>query len=93
MSAGRTSRNWNGVRSHSGVGTRSSVASEPASGHDENQDVDDDFGDDSLNEIIMAIDVRMRGTVGCAYYVAKDQRLYCMEDVKLGGPNVVEQCI
>jgi len=46
--------------------------------------------DDSLNEIVMAINVQSRGTVGCAYYVAQEERLYFMEDVTLGGADIVE---
>ncbi|TKX25294.1 MutS domain V-containing protein 1 [Elsinoe australis] len=38
----------------------------------------------------MAINVRERGTVGCAYYVAREEKLYCMEDVKLGGAEIVQ---
>ena len=38
----------------------------------------------------MAVDVRERGTVGCAYYVAAEEKLYFMEDVKLGGADIVE---
>ena len=40
----------------------------------------------------MAVDVKTRGTVGCAYYIAREQKLYFMEDVKFGGPDVVEAC-
>ena len=40
----------------------------------------------------MAVDVTTRGTVGCAYYIAADEKLYFMEDVELGGPDVVEAC-
>lgn len=49
-------------------------------------------GDDTLNEIIMAVDLNGKGTVGCAYYVAADEKLYFMEDVELGGAEVVEAC-
>lgn len=45
---------------------------------------------DALNEVVMAIDLRERGTVGCCYYVACNERLYFAEDVKLGGIDVVE---
>ena len=38
----------------------------------------------------MSVDVRDRGTVGCCYYVAREETLYCMEDVKLGSVEVVE---
>ena len=53
-----------------------------------------EFGQDaeSLNEVVMAVDIRDRGTVGCSYYVAGEEKLYFMEDVKLGGPDVIEAC-
>ena len=38
----------------------------------------------------MAVDVRDRNTVGCAYYVAREEMMYFMEDVKGGGIDVVE---
>ena len=31
---------------------------------------------DSLDEVIMAVDMRDRGTVGCAYYLPREQTLY-----------------
>ncbi len=40
----------------------------------------------------MAVDLRDKGTVGCAYYVAQDEKLYFMEDVKFGGPEILETC-
>ena len=53
----------------------------------------DDIEDaDYLNEVIMAIDLRDRGTVGCCYYVAMDEKLYLMEDVKHGGLEIVQAC-
>ena len=47
---------------------------------------------DSLNEVVMAVDLKERGNVGCAYYVAKERALYFMEDVKFGGVAIVEAC-
>lgn len=47
---------------------------------------------DHLNEVIMAIDLRDRGTVGCCYYVAREEKLYLMEDAKHGGLEVVKAC-
>ncbi|KAF2748154.1 hypothetical protein M011DRAFT_422382 [Sporormia fimetaria CBS 119925] len=38
----------------------------------------------------MAVDLRERGTVGCCYYVAREETLYFMEDVKIGGLEVVD---
>ncbi|KAL8953446.1 MAG: hypothetical protein Q9222_000693 [Ikaeria aurantiellina] len=46
--------------------------------------------DDSMNEVIMALDLRDRGTVGCAYYIAREEKLYMMEDITSGGIEVVE---
>lgn len=49
--------------------------------------------DDSMNEVVMAVDLRDRGTVGCAYYVAREQKLYMTEDVRLGGIEVISMCM
>jgi len=58
------------------------------------QPAHDDFGADvdQLNEVVMAVNLTDRGTVGCAYYVARDEKLYFMEDVKLGGADIVDSC-
>ena len=40
----------------------------------------------------MAVDTKERGAVGCAYYVSAEEKLYFMEDVKLGGVEVMESC-
>lgn len=50
--------------------------------------VDDDL--ESFHEIIMAVNVSDRGTVGCAYYVARTEKLHFMEDAQLGGADVVD---
>ena len=56
-------------------------------------DIQDREENDSLDEVIMAVDLRDRGTVGCCYYVAREEKLYLMEDVKHGGLEVVDSCI
>ena len=43
---------------------------------------------DALNEIIMAIDMRDRGTLGCAYYIAREEKLFLVEDIKIGRAHV-----
>ncbi|KAL9585794.1 MAG: hypothetical protein Q9212_001307 [Teloschistes hypoglaucus] len=48
-------------------------------------DIDEREEDDFLNETIMALDLRDRGTVGCAYYIAREEKLHMLEDVKMGG--------
>ena len=61
---------------------------------------------DSLDEVIMAVEMRDRGTVGCCYYVAREQILYMvrsnqipaitsdllmqMADVDRGGVEVMD---
>lgn len=47
---------------------------------------------DALQEIVMAVDMRDRGTVGCSYYVAREEKLYFMEDVKFGSMDTVDVC-
>jgi DNA mismatch repair protein MSH5 len=38
----------------------------------------------------MAVDLTPRGTVGCCYYVAKDEKLYFMEDIQFGEVDIVD---
>lgn len=45
---------------------------------------------DALNEIVLAVDMRERGTLGCAYYVAREEKLFIMADIKLAGLDVVD---
>jgi DNA mismatch repair protein MSH5 len=51
-----------------------------------------DENDETVNEVIMAVDMTLRGTVGCCYYVAKDEKLYFMEDIQFGDVEVVDSC-
>lgn len=51
---------------------------------------DDDASDETLDEIVMAVDWKPRGTVGCAYYVAAKEKLYFMEDIESGGLDIIE---
>lgn len=45
---------------------------------------------DALNEIIMAIEYKSQGSIGCAYYIAAEEKLYMMQDVKFGGLDIIE---
>jgi DNA mismatch repair protein MSH5 len=54
------------------------------------RDPEDGLDADSLDQIVMAVDIRERGTVGCAYYVARQEKLFFMEDVKQGGVETIE---
>lgn len=55
-------------------------------------DIQDREESDSLDEVIMAIDLRDKETVGCCYYVAREEKLFLMEDVKYGGIEVIGTC-
>jgi len=46
--------------------------------------------DDSIQEVVMAVDMRDRGTVGCCYYVAAQEALYLMADIKAAGLEVID---
>lgn len=35
----------------------------------------------------MAVDIRERGTIGCAYYIAREERLFCMAEIRGGSDS------
>ncbi|PQE06508.1 dna mismatch repair msh5 protein [Rutstroemia sp. NJR-2017a WRK4] len=45
---------------------------------------------DSMNEVIMALNLKDRGSVGCAYYVAREEKLCLMADISMGGLDIVD---
>lgn len=45
---------------------------------------------DALNEIVLAIDMRERGTLGCAYYVASEEKLFLMADIPQSSVQIVD---
>jgi DNA mismatch repair protein MSH5 len=45
---------------------------------------------DAMNEVIMAVDMKERGTIGCAYYIARKEKLCLMEDIKMAGLEIVD---
>ena len=52
--------------------------------------VDELEEDDSLNEVMMAIDMRDRDTIGCSYYAAREEKLYVLSDIKYGGLDIID---
>lgn len=50
----------------------------------------DEVHDDTLSEIIMSVDMTPRGTVGCCYYVAREEKLYFMEDIQFSDVDIVD---
>lgn len=55
-------------------------------------DVSDIENDDTLDEVIMAIDLTPHGTLGCCYYIARDEKLYFMEDLEFGDVEIIDSC-
>lgn len=45
---------------------------------------------DALNEVIMALDMKQNGDLGCAYYIAVDEVLYLLEDIAMAGVELIE---
>jgi DNA mismatch repair protein MSH5 len=45
---------------------------------------------DALNEIVMAVEMKERGSIGCAYYIAREEKLCLMEDIKMAGLEVLD---
>ncbi|KAI1763423.1 muts domain V-domain-containing protein [Hypoxylon sp. FL1150] len=45
---------------------------------------------DALGEIIMAVDMKDNGNLGCAYYIAADETLFLLDDVAMSGIDLVE---
>ncbi|KAI7498811.1 hypothetical protein KC357_g169 [Hortaea werneckii] len=73
--------------SYSGCTPGAVAGPEHRVGNDFDQDLD------SLDEVVMAVNLTERGTMGCAYYAARTEKLYFMEDVKFGSADVVESPI
>jgi hypothetical protein len=53
-------------------------------------DFETSVDDDTLNEVIMAVNMTTQGVLGTCYYVAKDETLYLMEDTACGSVELVE---
>lgn len=45
---------------------------------------------DALNEVIVALDMKQNGDLGCAYYIAVEEVLYLLEDVAMAGVELIE---
>lgn len=46
--------------------------------------------DDDLGHVIVAIDIKDYGTVGCAYYSAEHEKLYLLGDSRSGGMETID---
>lgn len=53
---------------------------------------DNDEVNEDLEQVVMAIDCQRKGTVGCAYYSAREEKLYCLQDLKNETMDALEIC-
>ena len=48
--------------------------------------------DSNPDEVIMCVDMRERGTVGCCYFESSTGSLHLVEDIQCGGLDVIDTC-
>ncbi|KAM0722978.1 hypothetical protein Q7P37_001176 [Cladosporium fusiforme] len=78
-------------RPRSSVSVQTSANDEAAGANDLPEPRQDEYQDvEALSEVIMAVDLTDRGAIGCAYYVARTETLYFMEDVQMGDVEMVD---
>lgn len=68
---------------------RTSAASQVQDGHTHEQDE----LDENLEQVVMAIDMQQKGTIGCAYYIAREEKLYCLQDMASASLDAIETCL
>lgn len=86
-SRGGSERPASSVDAHSYTGDARTVADDVSElPREEYPDVE------MLSEVIMAVNLTDRGAIGCAYYVARTETLYFMEDVQMGDAEMVDSC-
>ena len=61
------------------------VAQEDGTGGEQEEGSDPD-------EVIMCVDMKERGTVGCCYYESSTGSLHLVEDIQCGGLNIIDTC-
>lgn len=73
---------------------RDSRQARPASSGANPLDVSDrdDLVDEELGHVIVAVDIKDQGTVGCAYYVAENETLFLLGDGRFGGMDAIDTC-
>lgn len=52
-------------------------------------DEDENLMDDS-GEVVMAVDIKEKGTVGCCFYIAREEKLSILSDVQFGGKDFID---
>ncbi|PYH95934.1 DNA mismatch repair protein Msh5 [Aspergillus ellipticus CBS 707.79] len=49
--------------------------------------------DDELEQVVVAVDIRDSGTVGCSYYSAQEEKLYLLGDLRYSNAEIIESLI
>ncbi|KAE8149295.1 muts domain V-domain-containing protein [Aspergillus avenaceus] len=49
--------------------------------------------DDDLDQVIVAIDMKESGTVGCSYYLAQEEKLYLLGDMQSSGTEIFDTLV
>ncbi len=70
----------------------SSVATSDVDEAQENVIERDQEEDSDPAEVVMCVDMRERGTVGCCYYESSTGSLHLVEDIQCGGLEVIDTC-
>lgn len=52
----------------------------------------DNVIDELQDHVVMAFEKLPNGRIGCAYYIAHQELLYCMQDIERGEQEVFENC-
>lgn len=58
-----------------------------------NDRLDESLTDDVFDQVIVAIDTRDSGTVGCSYYSAREEKLYMLEDMQSSGTDIIDSSV
>ena len=70
----------------------SSVAASAVDVARENEIEGEQEEDSDPDEVIMCVDMRERGTVGCCYYESSTGSLHLVEDIQCGGLEMIGTC-
>lgn len=46
--------------------------------------------DDDFDQVIVAVDMKDSGTVGCSYYCTEEEKLYLLGDIKFAGTDTID---
>ncbi|PYI12502.1 DNA mismatch repair protein Msh5 [Aspergillus sclerotiicarbonarius CBS 121057] len=49
--------------------------------------------DDELEQVIVAVDMRDSGTVGCSYYSAQEEKLYLLGDLRYSSTEIIDSLV